>query len=265
MTSGVKAPSSCSKSECVEELRSFGIMTSNELTLPELRAMVKRNRVELGLMKARNPVNPTIMDQVMKASKRELQALASSHNVHCVEDLSHGDLRLRLRQWIIRQGDEATEVLFGRHVGSTFATVWEQDRQYVEWAVRETATKDGADWKLVQLATWAVMTERVASPFDQAMLGEKNREPSTSPLSLAAILAIDEETYLGPKASQKPPTLVVKTGAESSKQAELKKEREQARLENEDLKAQIALLRQELRALKEERGVGSDLQHKVAK
>ena len=80
VTAGTKAPSSCNKSECIQELQSFGQEVDAKLTVQELRALVKKNRVQQGLMKETNMEQDDLMTQILKGSRRHLQAGLPSVN-----------------------------------------------------------------------------------------------------------------------------------------------------------------------------------------
>ena len=95
---------------------------------------------------------------------------------------------------------------FGRQVGATFDQTWNQDRQYVEWAVQEASSQTGANWRLVQLAAWAVLTEKLPCPFDHDMLASKQKEPGLPPTCLAAILGTTSATRRGRWRTRDPPS-----------------------------------------------------------
>ena len=162
LTMAVKAPSACSKSECLKELGNFQIYPSEHLTVVELRALVRKNREDLGVMK------PTLenswrdgdmMLRIQRSSLRELKAMADNYQVGYPDKIQHGDLSLHLKQWTVRSGKDNTPLEFGKHQGHTFLETWEEDQQYVRWSVQETAEKHGSSWKLVQrifisMRTW---------------------------------------------------------------------------------------------------------------
>ena len=197
LTMCVKVPSACTKKECVDELRSFGQDPPESLTVQELRSMVRRSRIEHGYMKERgNALQTDIMDQILRGSLRELQLLAETHQVNYFRKMNHGELRMHLRRWVYRSGDETTVVNFGRHKGQTFAKVAEVDPQYLAWAVQEVRRHPGASWQLIQLSTWAVLTGHVENPFDQKMEMMNTTSGSELGTDFESVLSLDPEVYI---------------------------------------------------------------------
>ena len=126
LTQGVKAPSACTKAECLQELRSFGHKPNTDLTLAGRRALVKRNRVEHGFMKDKGlsdlskETDP--MTLVLKGTAKELKAFAAEKDLDYDSKAS-----LRLRLWLMRSGAGDTLVTFEKHAGLTFDETWGQD------------------------------------------------------------------------------------------------------------------------------------------
>ena len=270
VTTGMKAPSSCSKAECRQELLAFDIHFGEDLTLQELRALVRRNRVQHGIMKDRTVSNSDMMTAIMRATKKELVAFAEEHDIGYPEVMNHGELRLHLRVWIIRNGQDDTEVTFGRHQGQTYTAVWDIDRQYVQWAVKESSSKTEADWRLVQMAAWAILTERVPSPFDEKM-GKSDREKSLPPTCLASIMMIDPDVYVKVARSPEQMRLQLRSRrtptspAESATREMLEEAKKELKSENDTLKGEVAALRQEIRSLMSEKMALSEPYRKNAK
>ena len=144
------------------------------------------------------------------------------------------------------QGQYAT----GKHQGHTFLETWEEDQQYVRWSVQETAEKHGSSWKLVQLATWAILSGKVTNPFDADM--DRRGQPALAvkghPLCLQSILALDEEAYQKsePKATV-PPSPERKSETTKGSTAEPS---------NAELVLQLQAMKQEIRSLREQHGEG---------
>ena len=247
LTQGIKVPSALNKSECLQELRNFEIAVSPELTIQELRAMVKRNRVELGIMIDRRSQDHSLMDMIEKSNLTNLKNLAKMNAVGHPAGMELGELRLHLRQWLVRNGTGTTEVSFGKHRGKTFDDVWNLDNQYVTWSVSETSMKRDACWKLVQMAVWGVLTGKVGDPFDERMHRDHVKDKTLPPLCLAAILEIDDSIYQAIPEKEKK-VLNLKSASPGATGTEKPGEPTK-----EELMQQINTLRQELRALKEER------------
>ena len=198
LTMAIKAPSACSKPECVQELLSFGVDAPDSLTLVELRALVKRNRVSHGYMGGPSDPND-LMQQIQKGTLAELKIFAQKHQINHAANISHGDLRLHLRRWLYRSGTPETVVSFGRHQGKTFQEVLQEDKQYLQWGLKEASSNASAGWQLVQLVTWAVLDGHLDSPFDSDMKGHAAKSKHSHGTELESILAIDPEQYKIPE------------------------------------------------------------------
>ena len=144
MTQGVKVPSALTKKECLAELQAFQVVVSSDLTIQELRFMVKQTRIQEGLMEDRKGNKTTMMSMIEQASLAGLRKLASEHKVGFPSSMEHGALRLHMRQWTIRSAPEKTIVHFGKHKGKSLEAIWNNDAQYVEWCVKEAASKKEA-------------------------------------------------------------------------------------------------------------------------
>ena len=190
-----------------------------------------------------------MMGQIEKANLAELKEFAKEKGVGHPATMELGALRLHLRQWLIRTPDGNTEATFGKHRGKTFEQIWSQDAQYVAWSVTETAAKKEASWKLVQLATWGVLSGRVADPFNEKMHLDHGSDRSLPPLCLASILDIDENIYqVGNEKEEKS-----KQGLNLKLTGRAAGSEPSSEPTKEELIKQIGALRQELRALKEEK------------
>ena len=248
MTRGVKAPSACTKTECMEELTNFGIEYAGNLTVVELRSLVRQNRQELGLMKKDPTANPDEMDFINKANFRDLKIFVQENKIGFGGELDHGSLRAHLRQWKVRQGTAETKVNFGKHRGLTFEAVATQDPQYLVWATKEAAEKRGAHWQLVQMATWGIMSGKVPNPFDQGMGTATPSVVVGFPVCLENILQIDDDIYQ--EKNQEKGKLLLKSG--SKKDNAPGSSRSGGEPEHKELLLQVQMLKQEIREMKEE-------------
>ena len=249
MTIGVKVPSALTKTECLNELKNFNVATSPDMTLQELRSLVKKARIEEGLMSDRKNSTPTLMSKIERASLTDLKAMASDLKISYPPRIEHGAMRLHMRQWLLRNGSPETIVTFGKHSGSTFQKIEETDHQYLEWSVQEASNKPNAGWGLVQLAMWAILSGKVPDPFDATMHITNANDKSLPPTSLAAIMELDDSMFSVTPVDQKSaktPVLSLKGGAAASSSTAVES--------NEELLKQVAMLRQEIRALKESQG-----------
>ena len=149
LTRSVKVPSALTKAECLQELAAFQVAVSADLSVPELRSMVKQSRIDAGLMTDRRKTEVTVMSQIEKGTLSQLRAFAQEHQVGHPNVIEHGALRLHLRLWVLRHGQH-----FGRHKGRTFGQIWQEDAQYVQWAVDETAAKTDAGARSVGCELW---------------------------------------------------------------------------------------------------------------
>ena len=254
MTAGVKVPSSLTKKECLQELASFQVPVTNDLSIQELRALVKNNRVNLGLMVDRRAVDNSLMNQVEKGNLGTLKSFANQHQVGFPTHMELGELRLHLRKWVVRNGRDETLIHFGKHHGKCFHQVWQKDSQYVAWSVKEAVAQPEAHWRLVQLATWAVLSGKVPDPYSEEMHVENARNQSLPPTALATILELDDSIF-NPQEYTKKATPVLSLAAGHSRKNDQKAEVSTGHeASKEDLLKQVQVLRQEIRALKESKG-----------
>ena len=243
MVSGVKAPSAMSKAECVRELTQFHVAFTADMTIPELRSLVKKNRIQEGLMIDRRSQDTSLMGQIEKASLRDLRKIAIDNQVGHPASMEHGALRLHMRQWLLRSGKDETLMSLGRHKGKPFVDIWQVDAQYVQWCVRETASHTHAGWGLVQLAAWGILTGKTEDPFDEEMVKTNVQDKSLPPTCLAAVMMLDDDMFKRKAESSSVPTLNLTS--------EKKKEVKGYHQENSDLRQEVMMLRQEIRAMKE--------------
>ena len=257
VTMAIKPPSACTRQECLTELRSFGLVVSERLTGAELRACVRKNRVDHGYMRDNKPHATDLMDRILRGTLRDLKMLADELNVGYSTKMGHGEMRLHLRRWLYRQGTEETVVSFGRHAGKTFGQVSQKDLQYLQWAVKETQTHAGASWQLIQMATWAVLSGLVDNPFDHGMSGRTRDPAETDSTTLEAILAIDPEVFVKHIEPKTPET----GGSHGSKAAS-----SQPRASPEtELILTLRALKDEVRALSEKSSDETELHEKNRK
>ena len=144
-----------------------------------------------GVPRLRGPSDPNdLMQQTQKGTLAELKVFAQKHQINHAANISHGDLRLHLRRWLYRSGTPETAVSFGRHQGKTFQEVLQEDKQYLEWGLKEASSNASAGWQLVQLVTWAVLDGHLDSPFDSDMKGRVTKTKLSHGAELESILAI---------------------------------------------------------------------------
>ena len=65
----------------------------------------------------------------------------------------------------------------------------------VAWSVKEDAAQPEAHWRLVQLATWAVLSGKVPDPYSEEMHVENAHNRSLPPTALATILELDDSIF----------------------------------------------------------------------
>lgn len=142
----------CNKKECIEELTNMGAPFHRDLTVPELRVLVREKRKQLGLIK--NNPGPNIMTEIKGAKKPELQATCASRNIPFTTKATIGELRLALRHYVVNNANGDTTLEIGKHAGATFQELLHNQPGYCEWAVKEVAKNEEASWQLIQFAKW---------------------------------------------------------------------------------------------------------------
>ena len=150
----LKAHYLCTKAECLSELKDYKMAAHTDLTVQELRVLLREGRKAAGLIKTNNQ-DGSIMADIKKANRDELRRMCSARNIPFVPKTTVGELRLTLRQYVINSATGETEVTFGKHAGATFSELYHNKQEYVEWAVNEVQSSSDPDWRLVQLANWA--------------------------------------------------------------------------------------------------------------
>ena len=154
----------CSAAECRKEMTAAGTPPHQDLSISELRVMLRESRIRRGLLQVKEPGQDQ-MARIKKANKSELQELAKAYKLSSMEKATVGELKLALRQAVIDDCDGDTKINFGKHQGATFMEVMSTDHQYAMWATREVKTSESPDWKLIQFARWVNKMENVEEPL----------------------------------------------------------------------------------------------------
>ena len=150
---GMKPHYQCNKMECVSELRDHGVMVHKDLTLPEVRVLLRDARRKAGLLPSEGKTEDP-MARLKSANLVELKRLASQYGVPYEAKTSVGELRVMIRMHILQSGDSETILHLGKHEGKTFHEIYDNHRTYAEWAQKEVQTSNDPHWRLVQFATW---------------------------------------------------------------------------------------------------------------
>lgn len=194
MAEKIKPHYLCNKQECITELKDFGENPHKDLSLQELRVLLREMRKRLGLIA--NSQGPSIMKQIKDAKRDELRRLCSSREIPFTNQASVGELRLALRQHVISNANGETVMEIGRHAGGTFNEILHNYPKYAEWAIQEVNQAEDADWRLIQFAKWAEKVSQApelwAAPetyvpgnAQQAIQESMNRKPkSEQPMTI---------------------------------------------------------------------------------
>lgn len=141
----------CNKAECLAELK--GVKTHKDLTVQELRALLREARKTAGLIVDNK--DPTIMDEIKKGNKEDLRMMCANRGLEVNTKTTIGEMRLALRQFVLDNGTWETVYKIGKHSGPTFLEILHNHPSYLEWAQGEVQRSSDPDWRLVQLARWA--------------------------------------------------------------------------------------------------------------
>lgn len=156
MPVGISKPHyQCNKSECLQELAENGQVPKGNLTVPELRVLLRENRRQRGLLPEKNRYQ-TIMDEIKNAKRDTLRDMCMSRDILFGPKSTVGELRLMLRQWVVASGDANTVHDIGVHKGATFQELMTINPNYAAWAVEEVQRSSDPDWRLMQFANWVV-------------------------------------------------------------------------------------------------------------
>lgn len=143
----------CNKQECVAELMKFNQHPHSDLTVPELRVLLREMRKQAGLIPT-SP-GPTIMTEIKNAKRDDLRRMCSARDIPFTVKASVGELRLALRHFVINNATGETTMDIGKHGGATFQEVLHNHPSYCQWAVKEVKEKEEeASWQLIQFAKW---------------------------------------------------------------------------------------------------------------
>ena len=153
----------CSAAECRKEMSAAGTPPHQDLSISELRVMLRESRIRRGLLQVKEPGQDQ-MARIKKANKSELQELIKAYQLPSMEKATVGEMKLALRQAVIDDCDGDTKISFGKHQGATFMEVMSTDHQYAMWATREVKHSESPDWKLIQFARWVNKMENVEEP-----------------------------------------------------------------------------------------------------
>lgn len=143
----------CNKQERVNELRKFNQQPHSDLTVPELRILLREMRKQAGLIPTSQ--GPTIMTEIKNAKRDDLRRMCAARDIPFTVKASVGELRLALRHFVISNATGETTLDIGKHGGATFQEVLHNHPQYCQWAVKEVREKEEeASWQLIQFAKW---------------------------------------------------------------------------------------------------------------
>lgn len=157
-TSGMKAHYLCTKAECLQELARHGTKPHSDLTVPELRVLLREVRRKMGLIPEAK--TNSIMDEIKKGTKSELQNMCAAREIPFGSKATVGELRLALRQWLVNSGTAETVITFGRHQGATFGELAVTAPSYLDWAKKVVQEETEPEWRLLQLAKWAARVDQ---------------------------------------------------------------------------------------------------------
>lgn len=155
----------CTKGECLKELQSYEVMAHSDLTVPELRVLLREARKKEGILPPAK--TQSIMDEIKKANLEALRTMCSARSIAFNQKTTVGEMRLALRQWVMDAGTAETVFEIGKYAGATFAELSHSVPDYVKWAVEEVQRSPTPDWRLAQLARWAKKMEHNNGPWEE--------------------------------------------------------------------------------------------------
>lgn len=230
-TSGMKAHYLCTKAECLQELARHGTKPRSDLTVPELRVLLREVRRKMGLLPDAKP--SSIMDEIKKGTKEELKNMCAAREVPFGSRATVGELRLALRQWLVESGTAETVITFGRHQGATFGEVAVTAPSYLEWAKGVVQEESEPEWRLLQLAKWAAKVanqpelwqeekpyvppetaQGIKESMNQETLGRVARGYQTQPSEAAPKPGVTHESMMLREAIEKMHAQIVTMGKE---------------------------------------------------
>ena len=128
---------------------------NDDLSIAELRTMLKEFRRQKGMVKAKTRDNMDTISRAKTAGAKELRKICEEIGVSIGEKATVGEMRLAIRMKDMDSVDEKTVLNFCRHKGKTYRQVHEVDSQYLTWAIAEVKRSHSPDHNLVKFARWA--------------------------------------------------------------------------------------------------------------
>jgi hypothetical protein len=152
----LKAISSLTKQELLQELTEAGQSPDPKWTVPELRALLSEYRAKWNPQAASGKGLSTL-------TKQQLQEECDRYNIPYDSKMTRGVLMLKLRYAIESQEVSGNTVItFGKHKGMLYKEVLATKPKYVEWAIETAKTTDHRE--LIQLGTWLENPTTEATP-----------------------------------------------------------------------------------------------------
>ena len=182
MMEGIKPHYMCTKAECIQELRSHQIEPNKDLTLPEMRTLLKEARREAGLLSSTSQ-DKDVMGEIKNANAVKLRTMASERRIDFNAKTTVGEFRMLLRAHVVQSGTNETVVDFGKHKGMTYAEVAETFPSYLTWAKEEVLRASDPHWQLLQLAAWAKKRESGKDDEEEMPPAGESRSALLSKLS----------------------------------------------------------------------------------
>lgn len=227
----------CTKAECLQALAQHGCKPHKDLTVVELRVLLREARRTAGIL----PVAKvqTIMDTIKKSNRGDLCQMCTERGIPFTSKASVGELRLSLRHWVTNSGTAETVLEIGKHAGSTFQELMAVQPGYIEWAVKEVEQSADPDWRLVQLARWAA----------HHMNAEVNEETPMVPPQACKGMAASMTRTTANKGYKNPPLIslrdVTSTGSASS-QSDMANNIKEMKAKIQELEAQVKTQQEEM-------------------
>ena len=160
VTPGLKPHYMCNLRECRVELEMVhGVQANPDLTVAEMRVLLKAARLRAGMIVAKGKT-PDLeeMNKIKDAKLPALKEMCQERGISYGPKPTVGELRVLLRAKVVEAGMSTMEMTIGKHKGKTYQEIMFTDEQYCHWAVKEVAQSTRPDWRLVRFARWCQKT-----------------------------------------------------------------------------------------------------------
>jgi hypothetical protein len=166
-TSSLPAVSAMTKAKLLEELKDKGVQDRQHWSVLELRALLKDLRME--------GVEKDPMRGLASASLEKIWDRCLSVGLPVDASYKKAEMLILLRSYYEDKSGSKTLMAIGKHKGSSFEEILQNDPQYLEWARGEMS--DNSHIMLKALVLWSHRMDGTKLPASQAPVATPTAKP----------------------------------------------------------------------------------------